>query len=109
MSDKTIRQAVRAILTESFDDEANSIYAKHVTDGPPRNQSDKDEFEFPVWDSEDREYMVSAVYNRRSPFMMELWKAVDTMTGEEVDVDELEMIVPDLQDRAFDFVARKHS
>ena len=109
MSDKTLRQAVRAILTESFDDDANSIYAKHVTDRPPRNQSDKDEFEFPVWDSEDREYVVSAIYNRRPPFEMKLWKAVDTTTSEEVDVDELEMVIPDLQDRAFDFVARKYS
>lgn len=111
MSDKTLHKAVRAIISESFDDNnnANSIYAKHITDGPPLNPKKTDEFEFPVWDSEDREFMISAVYNRTTPFMMELWKAVDMATGEEVDVDDLEKVIPDLQDRAFDFVARKYS
>lgn len=104
---KALRQIIRAIVVESFEDE-NSIYAKHITDGPPRHQKETEEFDFPVWDTHDREYMISAIYQRRSPFMMELWKAVDVATGEEVDVDELEAMIPDLQDRAFDFIASKN-
>lgn len=109
MNTKSLREAVRTIIVEAFDDDDDlSIYAKHREEGPPRYQKETEEFEFPVWDPTDKEYIISAIYHRRSPFQMELWKAVDKETGEEFDPDELEEIIPDLQDRAFDFVASKH-
>lgn len=103
---KTLRQAIRSIIVEKFDENGIDDEFGHSRDGKPLIQRDTEEFEFPVWDANDHEYVISAIYNRRSPFKMELWKAVDTETGEEFDPEELEKVIPDLQDRAFDHVGR---
>jgi len=104
---KNLREVIRTIILEKFDDDGVDDEFGHSRDGKPLHQSDKEEFEFPVWDADDHEYIIAAVYHRRSPFRMELWKATDVETGEEFDPEELEEMIPDLQDRAFDFVARK--
>lgn len=83
-----LREVIRSIMVEEF--------------------SDKEEFDFSVRDPADHEYIISAIYHRVSPFRMELWKAVDTETGEEFDPEELEEFIPDLQDRAFEVIAQKY-
>lgn len=63
-------------------------------------------YTFEVYGPDDEAYTVTATYNPRTPFDVEIWKATDA-SGNEVDVDELGK-QHDLHAIAMDTLAEKH-
>jgi hypothetical protein len=63
-------------------------------------------YTFPVYGPDDEEYTVTATYNPRTPFDVEIWKATSS-DGQEVDVEELEAQGHDLRAKAFDSLPGK--
>lgn len=66
-----------------------------------------EEITFNVYGPNDETYVCTATYNPRTPYDIEVWRAVDE-AGNEVDVDELKAQGHDLQAAAFDAVAKKY-
>lgn len=100
--DKTLREAVRAILSEAWHDDGlpDEVDRSRV----PLKASG---LEFTVSTPDGEEVSVHVNYDERRPFDVEIWKAED-MAGREVDVDMLKTVVPNLEDQAWMAVERKY-
>lgn len=94
----TIRETIQNIILESFDDSFGHDEFGHSRDG--RAPLKSNEITFPVYLADDSEVTVHVNYDERLPFEVEMWKAVDA-TGVDVDIDELKVMVPNLEDRAW--------
>jgi hypothetical protein len=86
-----LRRVIRSILSESR-------YQK--------NRNGSFTFQFEVYGPEDETYQVTATYDPRQPFEVEVWKAHGP-DGEEIDPVELQTIVrANLEDEAFDWISQ---
>lgn len=102
-NDKTLREAIRAILSEAWRDDGLPDEADRS-----RMQRGTKNVEFTVYLPDDSEVSVHAIYNERTPFEVELWKAED-LAGREVDLDELRAVVPNLEDQAWHAIEQMYA
>lgn len=86
-----LRVVIRAILSEGrYEKNPNGSFT----------------FQFEVYGPEDETYQVTATYDPRRPFEVEVWGARGP-GGEEIDPEDLQMMVRvDLEEKAFDWVSQ---